>query len=97
YARRAAEAAGESLEVIPFTRKSPLLLLDEAVPLEKVVPGDAVVAFSRRAVHENREILVARGHRVATIYGALSPEVRRAEATRFRTGEANVLVTTDAI
>ena len=67
------------------------------MPLEKVAPGDAVVAFSRRAVHENREVLVAAGHRVATIYGALSPEVRRAEAARFRTGEADVLVTTDAI
>ncbi|CAO4164920.1 ATP-dependent RNA helicase SUPV3L1/SUV3 [Methylorubrum aminovorans] len=97
YVRRAAEAANESLEVIAFERKSPLVLLDEPVPLEKVEPGDAVVAFSRRAVHENREILVARGHRVATIYGALSPEVRRAEAARFRSGEANVLVTTDAI
>ncbi len=97
YVRRAAEAANESLEVIPFERKSPLLLQDEPVPLEKVEAGDAVVAFSRRAVHENREILVARGHRVATIYGALSPEVRRAEAARFRSGEANVLVTTDAI
>ncbi|GJE13856.1 helicase-related protein [Methylobacterium longum] len=97
YVRRAAEAANESLEVIPFTRKSPLLLLEEPVPLEKVEAGDAVVAFSRRAVHENREILVARGHRVATIYGALSPEVRRAEAARFRSGEADVLVTTDAI
>ncbi len=97
YVRRAAEAADESLEVIPFTRKSPLLLLEAPVPLEKVAPGDAVVAFSRRAVHENREILVARGHRVATIYGALSPEVRRAEAARFRAGEADVLVTTDAI
>ncbi|WP_132256172.1 helicase-related protein [Methylobacterium segetis] len=95
--RRAAEAADESLDVIPFARKSPLLLLEEPVPLEKVEPGDAVVAFSRRAVHENREILVARGHSVATIYGALSPEVRRAEAARFRSGEANVLVTTDAI
>ncbi len=39
YVRRAAEAAGESLEVIPFTRKSPLLLLDTPVPLEKVEPG----------------------------------------------------------
>ncbi|GJD78257.1 helicase-related protein [Methylobacterium gregans] len=97
YVRRAAEAADESLEVIPFARKSPLLLQDEPAPLEKVEPGDAVVAFSRRAVHENREILVARGHQVATIYGALSPEVRRAEAARFRSGEANVLVTTDAI
>ncbi|GEP03838.1 helicase-related protein [Methylobacterium oxalidis] len=97
YVRRAAEAANESLDVITFARKSPLVLLDEPVPLEKVEPGDAVVAFSRRAVHENREILVARGHSVATIYGALSPEVRRAEAARFRSGEANVLVTTDAI
>lgn len=97
YVRRAAEAANESLEVIGFERKSPLVLLGEPVPLEKVEPGDAVVAFSRRAVHENREILVARGHRVATIYGALSPEVRRAEAARFRSGDANVLVTTDAI
>ncbi|KQT59923.1 helicase [Methylobacterium sp. Leaf456] len=97
YVRRAAEAADESLEVIAFERKSPLLLQDEAVPLETVEPGDAVVAFSRRAVHENREILVTRGHRVATIYGALSPEVRRAEAARFRSGEANVLVTTDAV
>ena len=97
YVRRAAEAANESLEVITFARKSPLMLMDDAVPLEKVEPGDAVVAFSRRAVHENREILVAAGHSVATIYGALSPEVRRAEADRFRSGEANVLVTTDAI
>ncbi|QRE77082.1 helicase-related protein [Methylobacterium aquaticum] len=97
YVRRAAEAAGESLEVIPFERKTPLVLMDEPVPLEKVEPGDAVVAFSRRAVHENREVLVAAGHSVATIYGALSPEVRRAEAARFRSGEANVLVTTDAI
>ncbi len=97
YVRRAAEAANESLDVVPFERKSPLLLQEEAVPLETVEPGDAVVAFSRRAVHENREILVARGHRVATIYGALSPEVRRAEAARFRSGEANVLVTTDAV
>ncbi|MEA1834333.1 SUV3 C-terminal domain-containing protein [Methylobacterium durans] len=97
YVRRAAEAANESLDVIAFARKSPLVLLDEPVPLEAVEPGDAVVAFSRRAVHENREILVARGHSVATIYGALSPEVRRAEAARFRAGEARVLVTTDAI
>ena len=95
--QRAAEAANESLEVITFVRKTPLVLMEEPVPLENVEPGDAVVAFSRRAVHENREILVAAGHSVATIYGALSPEVRRAEAARFRTGEATVLVTTDAI
>ena len=97
HVRRAAEAAGESLDVVAFVRKTPLVALGEPVPLESVAPGDAVVAFSRRAVHENREALVAAGRSVATIYGALSPEVRRAEARRFRDGEAEVLVTTDAI
>jgi ATP-dependent RNA helicase SUPV3L1/SUV3 len=97
YVRRAAEAANESLEVVSFERKTPLVLLEDPVPLEAVESGDAVVAFSRRAVHEIREVLVQRGHAVATIYGALSPEVRRAEAARFRSGEASVLVTTDAI
>jgi ATP-dependent RNA helicase SUPV3L1/SUV3 len=97
YVRRAAEAANESLEVVAFERKTPLVLLDKPVPLEEVKAGDAVVAFSRQAVHEQREVLVGLGHTVATIYGALSPEVRRAEAERFRAGEADVLVTTDAI
>ena len=97
HVRRAAEAAGESLDVVTFARKTPLVALDTPVPLEDVQPGDAVVAFSRRAVHEIREALVVAGRSVATIYGALSPEVRRAEARRFRDGEAQVLVTTDAI
>ncbi len=97
HVRRAAEAAGESLDVVTFERKTPLVALEVPVPLEDVQPGDAVVAFSRRAVHEIRETLVAAGRSVATIYGALSPEVRRAEAQRFRDGEAEVLVTTDAI
>ena len=34
---------------------------------------------------------------VAVIYGNLTPEVRREEARRFRTGEAKVLVATDSI
>ncbi len=40
---------------------------------------------------------MARGRRVAVVYGALSPEVRRAEAARFNRGEADILVATDAI
>ncbi len=97
YVRRAAEAAGESLEVVRFERKTPLVLQEAPVPLDGVEAGDAVVAFSRRAVHELREGLVALGHSVAVVYGALSPEVRRSEAARFREGEASVLVTTDAV
>jgi ATP-dependent RNA helicase SUPV3L1/SUV3 len=39
----------------------------------------------------------AAGGSVAVVYGALGPTVRRAEARRFREGEAEVLVATDAI
>ena len=44
-----------------------------------------------------REQVVARGLMPAVIYGALGPEVRRAESRRFRENEAPVLVATDAI
>ena len=87
----------DSLEVIPFTRKSPLLLVDDPVPLEKVQPGDAVVAFSRRAVTRTARCWSPGGTGLRPSTGPYSPEVRRAEAARFRSGEADVLVTTDAI
>ncbi|MGQ9368521.1 helicase-related protein [Azospirillum sp. ST 5-10] len=97
YIRRLVEATGEELEIVEFTRKSPLKVQEERVPLDEVRRGDAVVAFSRRDVMGLRRDLLARDHTVAVIYGALSPEVRRAEARRFREGTADVLVATDAI
>lgn len=93
----AAEAAGEELEIVRFQRKSPLNVQNGDIRFKDIRAGDAVVAFSRRVVHEIRLRVIAEGHSVATVYGALSPEVRRAEAARFRSGEADVLVTTDAI
>ncbi|MCW2247419.1 ATP-dependent RNA helicase SUPV3L1/SUV3 [Azospirillum fermentarium] len=97
YIQRLAAALGEELEVVEFTRKSPLRIQEEKVPLKGVRRGDAVIAFSRREVMGLRHDLLAQGHTVAVIYGALSPEVRRAEARRFREGQADVLVATDAI
>lgn len=97
YVQRLAEALGEDLEVIEFTRKSPLRVQEERVPIDGVRAGDAIVAFSRKDVMALRRDLLAKDHTVAVIYGALSPEVRRAEARRFREGNADVLVATDAI
>ena len=97
YVQRLATALGEELEVVEFTRKSPLRVQEERVALENVRRGDAVIAFSRKDVMGLRRELLARDHTVAVIYGALSPEVRRAEARRFRDGTADVLVATDAI
>jgi ATP-dependent RNA helicase SUPV3L1/SUV3 len=64
--------------------------------LEEVEPGTAIIAFTRRDVLALKAELEPK-HRVAVIYGNLTPEVRREEARRFRSGEAQVLVSTDAI
>ncbi|MEW9899939.1 helicase-related protein [Chitinivorax sp. PXF-14] len=86
------------LEITELSRKSPLTV--EAQPLRSVKAlkkGDAVIAFSRKDVLYWRDQITAAGLSVATVYGNLSPEVRRAQAKRFREGEAEVLVGTDAI
>ncbi len=95
--RRIAELCDEPMEVVRLERKSQLRVATEAVGLAAVTDADAVVAFSRREIFALREQLVARGRTVAVIYGALGPEVRRAEGRRFREGGAPTLVATDAI
>lgn len=95
--RRIAAMTGEPLEVVRLERKSPLNALAEPVAFDDIGSGDAVIAFTRRDVHVVRERLLAKGKTVAVVYGALGPEVRRAEAARFRSGQADVVVATDAI
>lgn len=95
--RRLASLTGETITVRRFERMVPLTLLDRPVPLAKAEPGDAIVCFSRRDAFALREALIARNRPPAMVYGALGPDVRRAEAERFRTGTAPVLVATDAI
>jgi ATP-dependent RNA helicase SUPV3L1/SUV3 len=95
--RRIAALCGDPLEEARLERMGPLVAAREPVPLEEVGRGDAVIAFSRREVFALRAALLRRGRSVAVVYGALGPTVRRAEAKRFREGEAEVLVATDAI
>jgi ATP-dependent RNA helicase SUPV3L1/SUV3 len=95
--RRIAALCGDEVEEISLIRKGPLRAAAAPVGMGDLKRGDALVAFSRRDVMELRGELVKRGRKVAVVYGALSPEVRRAEAARFRSGEADVLVATDAI
>ena len=86
----------EPLDVVPFERMNPLSLLQHPTPLNKVEKQSAVVAFSRREVLSLKQQLSAR-YSVSVVYGNLSPEVRREEARRFREGESDILVATDAI
>ncbi|RZI43754.1 RNA helicase [Herbaspirillum sp. HC18] len=101
-ARHAVEALAERLdcplEVRTKARKAPLSM--EAQPVRKLrnlKRGDAVIAFSRRDVLMWRDMITEMGFSVSTVYGNLSPEVRRAQAARFREGTADIVVGTDAI
>jgi ATP-dependent RNA helicase SUPV3L1/SUV3 len=103
---RVIEGLGETYEIARLERKTPLVLETESLSgprynrwkLRKHIrKGDAVIAFTRKDVLTLSARIRQWGFGVASIYGALSPEVRRTEARRFNDGEADVLVATDAI
>ena len=91
-----AEYLGEELEIVEFERKNPLTLLERATHPKDVKEGSAIVAFSRKDVLKLKQNF-SKDFRVSVVYGNLSPEVRREEARRFREGETQILVATDAI
>ena len=86
----------EELEVVRHKRKNPLLVLQKWTPLEKLENGTALIAFSRAEVLKLKQKLQKK-YSVSVIYGNLSPEVRRDEARRFRDGQTQILIATDAI
>lgn len=101
-ARRAIEALAKRLdcplEIRLLKRKAPLTMEATAVrKLRNLRKGDAVIAFSRRDVLMWRDLITEIGFSASTVYGNLSPEVRRAQAARFRDGSADIVVATDAI
>jgi len=91
-----AEYLGEELEIKEFERKNELVAMDHPTPMRKIEPQTAVVAFSRRDVLSLKQQL-SKKYSVSVVYGNLSPEVRREEARRFREGESEILIATDAI
>ena len=91
-----AEYLGEELEIIEFERKNPLTLLETFTEVEDVQEGTAIIAFSRKDVLRLKQNF-SKSFNVSVVYGNLSPEVRREEARRFREGETEILIATDAI
>ncbi len=91
-----AEYLGEELEIIEFERKNPLKLLPHATSRKSVEEGSAIIAFSRRDVLRLKQEF-SKDFSISVVYGNLSPEVRREEARRFREGESQLLIATDAI
>ena len=103
---RVLEALGEPYTLTHLQRMTPLLIEDESICgahyhasklRQALQAGDAIVAFSRKDVLTLAARIRQWGFSVATIYGALSPEVRRHESARFASGEAQILIATDAI
>ncbi|EIF51681.1 helicase-related protein [Sulfurovum sp. AR] len=90
------EYLDEELEIVHFERKNELTMLPNPTSMKHIEPQTAVVAFSRRDVLSLKQQLSEK-YSVSVVYGNLSPEVRREEARRFREGESQILVATDAI
>lgn len=87
----------DKLVVQRTKRLSPVEVARHATTLERLEPGSLLVAFSRKLVLELKGMLESTGKSVSVVYGALSPEVRREQARRFREGEADIMVATDAV
>lgn len=103
---RALDALQEPYEMTYLERKTPLIIQSDSLCGEhyskpklkkQLQKGDAMIAFSRKDVLTLAARFRGWGYKVASIYGALSPEVRRHESERFLSGEAGILVATDAI
>ncbi len=94
--KKLCEYLGEDLDIIRFERKNELVVMPNPVSMKKIEAQTAIVAFSRRDVLSLKQQLSER-YSVSVVYGNLSPEVRREEARRFREGESQILVATDAI
>lgn len=91
-----AEYLGEELEVIYHERKNPLEVMKKPTQIKNIEAQTAIVAFSRKEVLSYKQRL-SEIFKVSVVYGNLSPEVRKEEARKFRSGESQVLVATDAI
>jgi ATP-dependent RNA helicase SUPV3L1/SUV3 len=95
---RLVEDCGDTYAIERHTRNTPLVFEDkEYIFPDHVLPGDALIAFSRRRVLELADVLAGRGIETSVIYGALPPENRRMQIQRFTDGETRVVVATNAI
>lgn len=64
---------------------------------ESVLPGDALVVFSKKSVLDVAGRLEEEGIKASVIYGSLPPEIRRRQMQLFTSGKTKVVVATDAI
>ncbi|MBQ9251333.1 MAG: hypothetical protein IJ188_01680 [Clostridia bacterium] len=89
---------GDEMTIVRHERMAPLVVEEGGFHFPSGVrKGDALIVFSKARVHALAAELKQMGYRVSLIYGALPPDVRRNQAERFRQGETDIVVSTDAI
>ena len=93
------EDCGDQCVVVHHERQTPLICDRSRFKLAKefIHKHDALIVFSRRNVHAVAGELRSMGISCSVIYGNLPYDVRQEEARRFRDGETDVVVATDAI
>jgi len=91
-----AKYLNEELEIVKFDRINPLKIISQYTPIKKIQPKTALIAFSRKNVLTLKSRL-SKYYNISVLYGNLSPEVRKEEARRFRDGQSDILIATDAI
>lgn len=94
---RMIEDCGDEYEIKEYRRSIPLEVERRTFRPDRVRPGDALVAFSKRRVLSLSEYFTGRGIKNSVIYGDLPPEVRRLQYDAFISGESRILISTDAI
>jgi ATP-dependent RNA helicase SUPV3L1/SUV3 len=96
------KAMGDKLVIHKYERLSPLQTMDTSLKgdLKNIEKGDAVILFSRLAIHGMKaSIEKATGRRCAVVYGSLPPETRAQQAALFNdpNNDYDYLVASDAI
>lgn len=88
---------GDEYEYREYTRNTPLEVINNKIKLGDILPGDALIAFSRKDVLALSRHFAMKGIKNSVIYGDLPPEVRRLQYSAFLSGESKILISTDAI
>ena len=91
------EAFDAPYEIVYHKRLTPLSVTRQLTGLADILPGDAIIAFSREKVLGIAAAMKVRGFEPAIIYGGLPPRSRRIEVEDYISGRKNIIVATDAI
>ena len=88
---------GAEYDIVNHQRLAPLAYAGTCHGIRDILPGDALICFSRKSVLSTAAQLESKGFKTSVIYGALPPQARREEVRKYMEGESNVVVATDAI